>query len=87
MIIMIPYALRKLAHAINRYYFSFKNLKYSAENLDIFSSPEPKAHRGAYRIGRRPASVRRRRRPSSVVHHFQRSSSLKPLGQSKPNFI
>ena len=25
------------------------------------------------------------RRPS--VHHFQRSSSLKPLGQSKPNFM
>ena len=33
-----------------------------------------------------------RRRPSvvvrpSVVHHFQRSSSRKPLGLSKPNFI
>ena len=26
-------------------------------------------------------------RPSSVVHRFQRSSPLKPLGQSKPNFI
>ena len=26
-------------------------------------------------------------RPLSSVHHFQRSSSPKPLGQSKPNFI
>ena len=47
----------------------------------FISSPEPKAHRGAYRIGRHPV-------PSVVVvHHFQRSSSLKLLGQSKPNFI
>ena len=34
----------------------------------LFSSPEPKAHMGAYRIGRHPACVRRRRRrPSSTI--------------------
>ena len=49
----------------------YKNMPM--QYTEIFSSPEPKA----------PASVRRR---LSVVHHFQRSS-LKPLGQSKPNFI
>ena len=32
-----------------------------------------------------PASVRRRR--PSVHSHFQTSSPLKPLGQSKPNFM
>ena len=32
---------------------------------------------------RRPAVVR----PSSVVHNAQASSSLKPLGRSKPNFM
>ena len=40
--------------------------------------------------GVRPSSVRRPSvvRPSSVRRsHFQRSSPLKPLGQSKPNFI
>ena len=55
------------------------NLLFSL--LYIFSSSEPKAHRYAYSILmlRRPASVRR--------PQFQRSSPLKPLGQSKPNFI
>ena len=53
-----------------------------------FSSPEPKAHRRAYSIPmlRRPSVVVVVRHPS-VVHHFQRSSSLKPICQSKPNFI
>ena len=52
----------------------------------FFSSPEPKALRQAYRIPMDPASVRRR--PSSSVRsHFQTSSPLKPLGQSKPNFM
>ena len=52
----------------------------------IFSSPEPSGSQGELIVY--PCSVVRPsvRRPSSVVHHFQRSSSLKQLGQSKPNF-
>ena len=54
---------------------------------NIFSSPEPLGSQGeliVYPSSRRPSV----RRPSaSVVHHFQRSSPLKPLGQSKPNFM
>ena len=52
----------------------------------VFSSPEPKAHRWAY-------SIPMLRRPSYVVvvvrrrPQFQTSSSPKPLGRSKPNFI
>ena len=38
------------------------HLPFDTEMTNIFSSPEPKAQRGAYRIGRHPASVRRRRR-------------------------
>ena len=40
----------------------------------LFSSPEPKAHRWAYRIlmVRRPSVGVRRRRPSSVVNNFKR---------------
>ena len=34
-----------------------------------------------------PCSGVRRRRRCAVVYHFQRSSPLKPLGQSKPNFM
>ena len=45
--------------------------------LRDFSSPEPLGSKGDYSIPIRPASV----------HHFQRSSPLKPLGQSKPNFM
>ena len=46
-----------------------------------FSSPEPKDTHG-------PVSVRLRRRPYVVVvHNAQRSSPLKQLGQSKPNFM
>ena len=39
----------------------------------LFSSPEPKAHRGAYSIPmlRRPSSSVVVRRPSSVVHNFK----------------
>ena len=52
----------------------------------LFSSPEPSGSQGELIVYPcsvvRPSSVR----PSSVVHHFQRSSPLKPLGQSKPNF-
>ena len=51
----------------------------------IISSPEPSGSQGELIVY--PCSVVRPsvRRPS-IVHHFQRSSSLKPLGQSKPNF-
>ena len=47
-----------------------------------YKVPEPKAHRRAYSIPmlQRPSSVRRR-------SQFQRSSLLKPQGQSKPNFM
>ena len=50
----------------------------------IFSSPEPLVSQGEL-IGWPLSGVR----PSSVVvvHHFQRSSSLKRLGLSKPKFI
>ena len=51
----------------------------------FISSPEPKAHRWAYRIPMDPASVVVC--PSSVRPHFQTSSPLKQLGQSKPNFM
>ena len=47
---------------------------------ELVSSPESLGSQGeliVYQSSRR----------SSVVHHFQRSSSLKPLGQSKPNFM
>ena len=49
-----------------------------------FSSPEPLGSQGellVYPSSRRPSVVR----PS--VHHFQRSSPLKPLGQSMPKFM
>ena len=61
----------------------------------IFSSPEPSGSQGelivypcsVVRPSVRPSVVRPSSvRPSSVVHHFQRSSPLKQLGQSKPNF-
>ena len=51
--------------------------------LAVFSSPEPLGSQGeqglwyTHRAGVRP----------SVVHNFQRSSPLKPLCQSKPNFM
>ena len=62
----------------------------SGQLLFFISSPKPKAHRLAYRIlmVRRPSGVHRLSsvvRPS--VHNAQRSSSPKPLGQSKPNFM
>ena len=47
-------------------------------HLTFFSSPEPKAHWWAYRIGRHPLSVV----CPSIIH-----SSQKPLGRLKPNFI
>ena len=62
--------------------------------FNCLSSPEPhlsrRLTRWAYSIPmlRRPSVVRRRRRQSSPVHpQIQTSSSPKPLGQSKPNFM
>ena len=49
----------------------------------IFSSPEPKAHRWAYSIGRHPSSVRR---PSSV-NIFKRHLLWNLQGSLLPNFI
>ena len=45
----------------------------------FFSSPEPKAQRGAYRIGRHPASVRRRRRrpPFSKIFFSETALPIK----------
>ena len=51
----------------------------------IFSSPEPLGSKGeliVYPSSRRPSSS-----VGPSVHHFQRSSPLKPLDQSKPNFM
>ena len=56
----------------------------------IFSSPEPLGSQGeliVYPSSRRPSVRRRRPSASSVVHNAQRSSSPKPLGKSKPNFM
>ena len=62
----------------------------------IFSSPEPKAHKVSEGsqgelIGWSCSVVRPSSsdvHPSVVVRpQFQRSSPLKPLGQSKPNFM
>ena len=57
------------------------------KNVDIFSSPEPLGSQGeliVYQSSRRPSV-----RPSSVRRRkqFQTSSSPKPLGRSKPNFM
>ena len=57
--------------------------------VHIISSPEPLGSQGeliVYPSSWRP-SVRRRRPSSVVVHNAQRSSSPKPLGRSKPNFM
>ena len=50
-------------------------LSLGARTDCVISSPEPLGSQGELRAGVRPS-----------VHHFQRSS-LKPLDQSKPNFI
>ena len=47
-----------------------------------FSSPEPKAHRLAYSIGRHPSSVR----PSVVRQNFQTTSPQKPWSRFFPYF-
>ena len=50
------------------------------KSLLCISSPEPLGSQGELIVY--PSSRR-----LSAVHHFQRSSSLKPLGQSEPNFM
>ena len=55
--------------------------------INIISSPEPLGSQGeliVYPSSRRPSSVVRRRRRRK---QFQTSSSPKPLGRSKPNFM
>ena len=47
------------------------------DSREIFSSPEPKAHRWAYSIGRHPSSVRRR--PSSTFSNDISSEAMKPI--------
>ena len=51
--------------------------------VPLVSSPEPKAHGEliVWYLTQRPCVC------AYMRSHFQRSSSLKPLGQSKPNFI
>ena len=48
-------------------------------NGPLVSSPEPKAHKVSLQDGHALASISR--------PQFQRSSPLKSLGQSKPNFM
>ena len=49
--------------------------------FNIFSSPEPKAHWGAYSLARLLSVC------LSVYSHFQTYSSPKQLGQLKSNFM
>ena len=61
--------------------------KYYVTFGHIISSPEPLGAQGelmVYHSSRSPSGVRR---PSASVHHFQSSTSLKPLGHLKPNFM
>ena len=56
----------------------------------LFSSPEPLGSQGeliVYPSSRRPSVRQCRPSAASVVHNAQRSSSPKPLGRSKPNFM
>ena len=65
-------------------------VEFSFVNVYIFSSPEPSGSQGELIVYPcsvvRPSVVRRPSVRPSVVHTFQRSSPLKPLGQSKQNF-
>ena len=53
-----------------------------AITFGLFSSPEPKAHWSAYSIVVEPASVRRRRRPSSSTFSNDFSSEA-----ARPNLL
>ena len=57
-----------------------EKINYNYSKVYVISSPEPSGSQGELIVY--PCSVVH----PSVVHHFQRSSPLKPLGQSKPNF-
>ena len=65
---------------------SYLFMHYLFFSFFIFSSPEPLGSQGeliVYQSSRRPSVVRRRRRRKQ----FQTSSSPKPLGRSKQNFM
>ena len=77
--------IRKLLRFSWEHYFNRLPYFTALENHPFLSSPEPKAHRWAYSIGRHPSSVVRR--PSVVVRqHFQTTSPLKPWSRFLPNF-
>ena len=65
-----------------RYIPSFMEIHVGPLVPEIFERSLAHLSSKAHSIPIEPASVCR---PS--VHHFQRSSSLKPLGHSKPNFM
>ena len=63
---------------------------YLSGRLSIISSPEPLGSQSeliAFQWIRRPLSVRHPSVRKSVFHNAQTSSSQKPLGRSKPNFM
>ena len=65
------------------------NMDETALHTTVFSAPEPLGSQGeliVYLSSRRPSSVRRRRR-CRRRKQFITSSSPKPLGRSKPNFM
>ena len=77
-------------HAVSHVHRLSSNLAEIGRLHHIVSSPEPKAQRCAYSIPMVPAASVVRPSivsPSSSVHNAQRSSSPKPLGRSKPNFM
>ena len=65
--------------------FVMRQLSYLAMSwlFCLFSSPEPKAHWWAYRIGRPLSCIV----CPSAIHTFSTSSPQKKLGQPKSNFI
>ena len=76
--------IRILSHAEIFSFLALKCLQSGYMDSRVFSSPEPLGSQGeliVYPSSRRPSSVRRRRK------QFQTSSSPKPLGRSKPNFM
>ena len=53
----------------------------SVKCAELFSLPEPKAHRWAYSVGSHLSSLR-----PSLRQHFQTTSFLKPCSRFLPNF-